>query len=58
LLKCNFTLAKQSYARRGFVLLFANHRNLELTLKLSGYGEFEGKLRKLEFQIATGDGET
>jgi hypothetical protein len=31
---------------------------LELTLKPSGYGEFEGKLRKLEFQIATGDGET
>ena len=36
LLKYNFSLVRQSYADRGFVLLFANHRNLELTLKPSG----------------------
>ena len=58
LLKYNFSLVKQSYADRGFVLFFANHRNLEVTLKPSGYGEFEEKLRKRKFQIATGDEET
>ena len=31
LLKYNFSLAEQSYAGRGFVLFFANHRNLEIT---------------------------
>ena len=46
LLKYNFSLVRQSYVDRGFVLLFANHRNSEVTLKPSGYGEFEEKLRK------------
>ena len=40
LLKYNFSLAKQSYAGRGFVL-FRKSQILEVTLKPSGYGEFE-----------------
>ena len=51
LLKYNFSLVKQSYADRGFVLFFANHRNLEVTLKPSGYGEFEEKLRKRKSRL-------
>ena len=51
LLKYNFSLVKQSYADRGFVLFFANHRNLELTLKPSGCGEFEEKLRKRKSRL-------
>ena len=51
LLKYNFSLVKQSYADRGFVLFFANHRNLEVTLKPSGYGEFEEKLGKRKSRL-------
>ena len=34
-----------------FVLFFANHRNLEVTLGPTGHGEFEEKLRKRKSRL-------